>query len=99
MGRVLSLMWRSDPCSPEFTPTGDWHDTLYIDDDKHMRSDRPISPDCDCTTCTRYAVGYLRHLRHLRHLRKCGETLYFRLATIHNLRFMTQLMSLLRTGT
>jgi queuine tRNA-ribosyltransferase len=83
-------VWNSDPNAPDFTPTGKWHDTLYIDDEKHIRTDRPISPRCDCATCTRYAVGYLRHLR------KCGETLYFRLATLHNLRFMTQLIAVLR---
>jgi queuine tRNA-ribosyltransferase len=84
-------VWRSDPAAPDFTPTDKWHDTLYIDDEKHMRSDVPISPFCGCATCTRYSVGYLRHLR------KCGETLYFRLATIHNLRFMSTLIAALRS--
>jgi queuine tRNA-ribosyltransferase len=85
-------VWKTDMASPDFTPNSDWHDTLYIDDEKHMRADRPISPGCDCATCKRYSVGYLRHLR------KSGETLYFRLATIHNLRFMTQLIAALRAN-
>jgi queuine tRNA-ribosyltransferase len=87
-------VWKSDPTAPDFPFTGKWHDTLYIDDDKHIKADRPISPGCDCPTCTRYSVGYLRHLH------KCGDTLFFRLATLHNLRFMAQLMRLLqfRTG-
>src|SRR5579871_259716 len=80
----------SDPSAPDFYFTENWFRTLYIDDDKHIKSDRPISPGCDCLACTRYSVGYLRHLH------KCGETLYFRLATLHNLRFMTQLMQRLR---
>jgi len=84
-------VWSADPSAPDFSLSGKWHDTLYIDDEKHMRSDRPLSPHCDCATCARYSVGYLRHLR------KCGETLYFRLATIHNLRFMAQLIAALRS--
>lgn len=84
-------VWGSDPAAPDFALQGDWLDTLYIDDEKHIRADRPISPNCDCDCCTRYAVGYLRHLR------KSGETLYFRLATLHNLRFMARLIALLRT--
>ena len=80
----------SDPTAPDFQFTDRWFRTLYIDDDKHIKTDRPISPGCDCLTCTRYSVGYLRHLH------KCGETLYFRLATLHNLRFMAQLIQRLR---
>jgi len=89
-GRLYT--WSADPRAVDFAETGKWHDTLYIDDEKHMRSDIPISAHCDCAACARYSVGYLRHLR------KCGETLYFRLATIHNLRFMTQLIASLRAG-
>lgn len=90
VGRLY--VWKSDPNAPDFRLSGRWRDTLYIDDDKHIKTDRPISPGCDCPTCARYSVGYLRHLH------KCGETLFFRLATLHNLRFMTQLMELLRAG-
>ena len=89
-------VWKSDPATPDFTSDllvkRDWHDTLYIDDEKHIKTNKPISPYCDCPTCQRYAIGYLRHLR------KSGETLYFRLATLHNLRFMTQLIAQLRQG-
>ncbi len=82
----------SDPCDADFRLTGKWFKTLYIDDDKHFKKDCPVSPGCDCPVCRRYSVGYLRHLH------KCGDTLYFRLATMHNLRFMTMLMDLLRRG-
>ena len=80
-----------DPTSLDFEFSDGWLKTLYIDDDKHIKIDKPISPACGCATCARYAVGYLRHLH------KCGDTLYFRLATIHNLFFMAQLMDLIRT--
>ncbi len=87
-------VWKSDPAQMDFTSTtlvkNEWLDTLYIDDEKHTKVDRPISAYCDCPTCSRYSVGYLRHLR------KVGETLYFRLATLHNLRFMTQLIEGIR---
>jgi queuine tRNA-ribosyltransferase len=84
--------YTSDPCDPAFRFTGKWFKTLYIDDDKHFKTDAPLSPGCDCLVCSRYSVGYLRHLH------KCGDTLYFRLATLHNLRFLTILMDLLRKG-
>jgi queuine tRNA-ribosyltransferase len=45
---------------------------------------------CDCLTCKRYSVGYLHHLY------KIGDSLFMRLATIHNLRFMAMLMDRLR---
>jgi queuine tRNA-ribosyltransferase len=69
---------------------GDWFKFLYINDKKHIRATEPISEYCDCPTCTRYSCGYLHHLF------KINDHLYFRLATIHNLRFMRQLEDRLR---
>lgn len=59
---------------------------LYINDKKHLKDGRPVSEFCDCHTCRHYSLGYLHHLH------KINDALYGRLATIHNLRFMTQLM-------
>jgi queuine tRNA-ribosyltransferase len=42
----------------------------------------PLSEFCDCATCAKYSRGYLHHLF------KINDHLFFRLATIHNLRFM-----------
>lgn len=50
----------------------------------------PPDPDCDCYTCSRYSLAYLRHLE------KCGEILGPRLATIHNLRYYQRLMQGIR---
>lgn len=50
----------------------------------------PVSKYCDCLTCKNYSLAYLYHLF------KIQETLAFRLSTIHNLRFYTQLMERLR---
>ncbi|MEE4194566.1 MAG: tRNA guanosine(34) transglycosylase Tgt [Anaerolineae bacterium] len=65
--------------------SGKWLQYLYIQDDKHIKDTSPISKFCDCYTCQNFSRGYLRHLF------KMNELLFFRLATIHNLRFMTQL--------
>lgn len=52
--------------------------------------DEPISPGCDCYTCQHFSVAYVHHLF------KCEELLAYRLATIHNLRFVLRLMSTIR---
>ncbi len=64
---------------------GKWFKFLYINDDKHIKANAPISPFCDCHTCAKYSLGYLRHLF------KIGDTLFYRLATLHNLRCMALL--------
>jgi queuine tRNA-ribosyltransferase len=69
---------------------GDWFGYVYARDDKHIKADRPISPFCDCLCCRRYSLGYLHHLF------KIEDSLFLRLATIHNLRFMSQLVERLR---
>lgn len=82
--------WRSSPSSSGIALLPEQFDILYIDDEKLIRTNTPISPHCDCLACTRYSIAYLRHLR------RCQDTLYVRLATLHNLRFMVQLMERLR---
>lgn len=69
---------------------GRWYHTLYIQDKQHIRASEPLSPYCDCPTCSRYSRGYLHHLF------KLNDHLYFRLATLHNLYFMRQLDDRLR---
>ncbi|MEJ5201192.1 MAG: tRNA guanosine(34) transglycosylase Tgt [Anaerolineales bacterium] len=76
--------------APDGGLKGRWFKFIYIDDERYMRSDAPVSPGCDCLCCQRYSLGYLRHLF------KLNDSLYPRLATIHNLRFMTQLTTRLR---
>jgi queuine tRNA-ribosyltransferase len=68
------------------TRGGGWFSTVYVDDDRYVKAAGPISPGCDCHACRCYSLGYVRHLH------KCGDSLFLRLATIHNLRFMTRLM-------
>lgn len=64
---------------------GDWLEYVYIQDKRHIKANRPVSPYCDALCCRRYSLGYLHHLF------KLNDPLALRLATIHNLRFMTQL--------
>jgi queuine tRNA-ribosyltransferase len=54
------------------------------------RLDRAIDPDCDCYTCRTFSAAYLSHLF------RSQELLAYRLATIHNLRFISNLMRKLR---
>ncbi|MFW6075053.1 MAG: tRNA-guanine transglycosylase, partial [Chloroflexota bacterium] len=49
---------------------------------KFQSADRPIEDSCDCYTCMNFSLGYLNHLY------RAQEILVYRLATIHNLRFM-----------
>ncbi len=52
--------------------------------------DAPADPECACPVCLTYSVAYLHHLF------RCEELLVYRLATIHNLWFMTTLMAEIR---
>ena len=53
---------------------------------------RPIQEACDCYTCRTFSRAYLRHLI------ISGEISGLRLATIHNLHFMQQLMEQIRAA-
>lgn len=68
----------------------DWLTFIYVGDEKHIKSRAPVCAECDCHLCQHYSLGYLHHLF------KVGNSLFFRLATIHNLRFMTRLTEQLR---
>jgi queuine tRNA-ribosyltransferase len=59
---------------------------VYIRDEKHKREVGPISAACDCPCCGDYSLGYLHHLFDV------DDPLGQRLATLHNLRFYTQLL-------
>jgi len=51
-----------------------------------------IEEDCDCYTCRNYSAAYVHHLA------RTEEQLYYRLGTIHNLRFMLRLAGQLRAA-
>ena len=76
---------------PAPASTEKWFSYLYVNDDKAIKNDEPVSRSCDCLCCSRYSVAYLHHLF------KIKDSLFLRLATIHNLRFMAQLIERLRS--
>ncbi len=67
-----------------------WQGRRNIRGAMYSQMEGPIVPDCDCYTCRNFSVAYLHHLF------RSGELLAYRLATIHNLRFMNNLMSKIR---
>src|SRR3984893_3558815 len=50
----------------------------------------PVEEGCDCYTCQNYSAAYVHHLA------RTEEQLYYRLGTIHNIRFMLRLTNQLR---
>ncbi|MBN1657581.1 MAG: queuine tRNA-ribosyltransferase family protein [Anaerolineae bacterium] len=84
-GRLYA--WSVDePARAHLRGEGFYH-FVYIRDDKHKRDYGPISEACDCPTCRRYSLSYVHHLFDV------DDPLGLRLATMHNLRFYTQLMA------
>ena len=65
---------------------------LYIDKQKHQLDQEPIERDCDCQTCQNYSRAYLHHLC------KIKDSAFYRLATVHNLRFYIKLCEKLPLG-
>ncbi len=63
---------------------------LPVKNAKYKRDFRPMDPECDCYACRNYSRAYIRHLFNV------DEILASRLATIHNLRFLLNLMDNLR---
>ena len=58
----------------------------------YSRMEQPIVPDCNCYTCRNFSAAYLHHLFN------CDELLAYRLATIHNLSFISDLMQKIRSA-
>jgi queuine tRNA-ribosyltransferase len=65
---------------------------LEIGNKQFERDLRPIDPECACPTCRTHTRAYLRHLF------VSEELTYFRLATIHNVHFMLELMRRMRAA-
>lgn len=82
-GRLYACTTDADPLSGGLE--GEWFEYVYVKDNKHIKTDAPVSRFCDGLCCSTYSLGYLHHLS------KIKDSLFLRLATMHNLRFMTQL--------
>jgi queuine tRNA-ribosyltransferase len=59
---------------------------LNIGNARFRTDDRPVEPGCPCEGCASYGRAYLSHLFHAK------ELLYYRLASIHNLRHYLDLV-------
>jgi queuine tRNA-ribosyltransferase len=59
---------------------------LNIGNTRFRTDDRPVEPGCPCECCASYGRAYLAHLFHAK------ELLYYRLASIHNLRHYLDLV-------
>jgi queuine tRNA-ribosyltransferase len=65
---------------------------INIRNARFERDPAPIEDGCACTTCRHFSRAYLRHLF------KAEELLAYRLATIHNVHFLLQLMRDIRAA-
>ncbi|QSB14109.1 queuine tRNA-ribosyltransferase family protein [Natronosporangium hydrolyticum] len=89
-GRLYAFV--PDIATRGLTPDRGFYRNVYIHDEENARVDEPICATCDCPTCRRYSRAYLHHLFRVR------DGLADRLATLHNLRFYTRLLEMLRAG-
>jgi queuine tRNA-ribosyltransferase len=71
-----------------FTPLG----RVNIENAAYRQMEQPIVPDCDCYTCRNFSAAYLHHLF------SCDELLAYRLATIHNLNFISDLLRQIKSA-
>ena len=67
-----------------------WNGIINIKNEKYLRDERPIDPECSCPVCRRYSRAYVRHLF------KAEEMLAMRLAVAHNLSFYNELTRRIR---
>lgn len=67
-----------------------FYSNINIGQGRYEKDGEVISKFCDCLTCQNYSRAYLHYLF------KIGDSLAVRLATVHNLRFYTQLMEKLK---
>ena len=65
---------------------------LNIDAARFKQQDSPIEDGCDCYTCQTFSAAYINHLF------RAKELLAYRLATIHNVRFILRLMEEIRVA-
>jgi len=63
---------------------------VNVDSAAFRQQSSPIDESCDCYTCQSFSAAYLHHLF------KAKELLAYRLASIHNLRFVIRLMEDMR---
>ena len=65
---------------------------INISNARYAMDRAPVDPTCDCYTCQHFSRAYLHHLH------RAKELTYYRLASLHNLRFMMRFMRDLRAA-
>jgi len=85
------LKMQSDSTTPIVFASPHLNGRLSIGRAEYATDQQPIQAGCDCMTCV---TGYTR--AYLHHLYKMEELTYYRLASIHNVRFMVRLAEQLR---
>jgi queuine tRNA-ribosyltransferase len=65
---------------------------VNISNARFTQMEEPVDPDCDCYCCRTYSASYLHHLFTTK------ELLAYRLATLHNLTFIYNLMEKIRSN-
>ena len=63
---------------------------LVVRNASYAHDERPLDPECDCSTCRKYTRAYLRHLF------VSGELLGMRLASVHAVHHMISLVRRMR---
>ena len=63
---------------------------IVVRNASYERDFNPLDDECDCYTCKNYTRAYIRHLV------KTNEILGIRLLSIHNIKFLTNLMDKVR---
>jgi queuine tRNA-ribosyltransferase len=69
-----------------------WEGRLNLRNARFARDDRPLDEQCACPACRRFSRAYLRHLVNQQ------ELLGHRLLTLHNLRFVLDLVAAARSA-
>jgi queuine tRNA-ribosyltransferase len=64
-----------------------WEGRLNLRNARFAADERPLDADCPCPACLRFTRAYLRHLVNQQ------ELLGLRLLTLHNLRFLLDLVA------
>ena len=69
-----------------YTSTG----KINIKNSRFKRSEDPVDINCQCETCQNYSAAYIHHLY------KVNELLFFKLASLHNIRFYIEMVKAAR---
>lgn len=85
------LVVKGNDVSTAFYKSSYENERINIANSEYKNDSRVVDEECDCYTCKN---GFSR--AYLRHLLKSRELLYFRLASIHNIRLMVRLVNRLR---